>query len=426
MAKYVNSPESEIYHKSNELYGIFFAKKSIVKEDRCFLVEGYTDVISMHQNGIENVVASSGTSLTPGQIRMIHRFTDNVTVIYDGDAAGIKASLRGIDLLLEEGLNIKVLLLPDGEDPDSFAQKHNSADFIAFVEKNSVDFIRFKTGILLEDAGNDPVKRAGLIIDIVKSIAIIPNQVIRAEYVKECSMLLQVDEAMLYHEINKLKKAEQGKAQTNTPQPQAQAEQPDNAAQAPLSQTPQTGIYVQEERSILQTLIRYGKMDMQHPDLKKQAPEPIITADFIYEEINRDGISFSTPVHQQILKEYETHYQEADFNAEKHFLYHPNPAIAQLTADLITEKYTLSKIHAKIKEVKTDADKLHELVPRVMYEFKNRLVLDMIKEKLFLLKEASETKNYTLADEIMQELKMLDEVKQKLAKELGTRVITKF
>ena len=426
MAKYVNSPESEIYHKSNELYGIFFAKKSIVKEDRCFLVEGYTDVISMHQNGIENVVASSGTSLTPGQIRMIHRFTDNVTVIYDGDAAGIKASLRGIDLLLEEGLNIKVLLLPDGEDPDSFAQKHNSADFIAFVEKNSVDFIRFKTGILLEDAGNDPVKRAGLIIDIVKSIAIIPNQVIRAEYVKECSMLLQVDEAMLYHEINKLKKAEQGKVQTNTPQPQAQAEQPDNAAQAPLSQTPQTGIYVQEERSILQTLIRYGKMDMQHPDLKKQAPEPIITADFIYEEINRDGISFSTPVHQQILKEYETHYQEADFNAEKHFLYHPNPAIAQLTADLITEKYTLSKIHAKIKEVKTDADKLHELVPRVMYEFKNRLVLDMIKEKLFLLKEASETKNYTLADEIMQELKNLDEVKQKLAKELGTRVITKL
>src|SRR5690606_1606401 len=164
--------------------------------------------------------------------------------------------------LLEEGLNIKVLLLPDGEDPDSFAQKHNSADFIAFVEKSSVDFIRFKTSILLEDAGNDPVKRAGLIIDIVKSIAIIPNQVIRAEYVKECSMLLQVDEAMLYHEINKLKKAEQGKVQTNTPQPQAQAEQPDNAAQAPLSQTPQTGIYVQEERSILQTLIRYGKMDM--------------------------------------------------------------------------------------------------------------------------------------------------------------------
>jgi len=424
MAKYVNSPESDIYHKSNELYGIFFAKKSIVKEDRCFLVEGYTDVISMHQNGIENVVASSGTSLTPGQIRMIHRFTENVTVIYDGDAAGIKASLRGIDLLLEEGLNIKVLLLPDGEDPDSFAQKHNSADFIQFVEKNSVDFIRFKTNLLLEDAGNDPVKRAGLIIDIVKSISIIPNQVIRAEYVKECSTLLQVDEAMLYHEINKLKKAEQGKMQTSTSQ--AQAVQTEVAAQPPLSQSPQSGRYFQEERNILQTLIRYGKMDMQHPDLKKQAKEPLIVADFIYEEINRDGIMFSTSEHQQILKEYETHYQEDGFNAEKHFLYHPEQSIAQLTADLVTDKYTLSKIHAKIKEVKTEADKLHELVPRVIFEFKNRLVLDMIKEKLLLLKEASEIKNYALADEMMQELKVLDEVKQKLAKELGARVITKF
>ncbi|MDD4490813.1 MAG: DNA primase, partial [Paludibacter sp.] len=424
MAKYVNSPESDIYHKSNELYGIFFAKKSIVKEDRCFLVEGYTDVISMHQNGIENVVASSGTSLTPGQIRMIHRFTENVTVIYDGDAAGIKASLRGIDLLLEEGLNIKVLLLPDGEDPDSFAQKHNSADFIQFVEKNSVDFIRFKTNLLLEDAGNDPVKRAGLIIDIVKSISIIPNQVIRAEYVKECSTLLQVDEAMLYHEINKLKKAEQGKMQTSTSQ--AQAVQTEVAQQPPLSQSPQSGRYFQEERNILQTLIRYGKMDMQHPDLKKQAKEPLIVADFIYEEINRDGIMFSTSEHQQILKEYETHYQEDSFNAEKHFLYHPEQSIAQLTADLVTDKYTLSKIHAKIKEVKTEADKLHELVPRVIFEFKNRLVLDIIKEKLLLLKEASEAKNQVLEDEIMQELKALDEIKQNLAKELGTRVITKL
>ena len=212
MAKYVNSPESEIYHKGNELYGIFFAKNAIVRNDRCFLVEGYTDVISMHQNGIENVVASSGTALTPGQIRLIHRFTDNITVIYDGDAAGIKASLRGIDLLLEEGLNIKVLLLPDGEDPDSYASKHSSADFIDFVDRESTDFIHFKTGLLLKDAGNDPVKRAALVLDIVRSISIIPNQVIRAEYVKACSTLLRVEEAMLYHEINKLKTAEKNKA----------------------------------------------------------------------------------------------------------------------------------------------------------------------------------------------------------------------
>ena len=424
MAKYVNSPESDIYHKSNELYGIFFAKKSIVKQERCFLVEGYTDVISMHQNGIENVVASSGTALTPGQIRLIHRFTENVTVIYDGDAAGIKASLRGIDLLLEEGLNIKVLLLPDGEDPDSFAQKHNSADFIAYVEQNSADFIRFKTNLLLRDAGNDPVKRAGLVLDIVKSIAIIPNPVIRAEYVKQCSTLLQVDEAMLYHEINKLKKAESEKR----PAAAASAENQASNTQAPvaLNQLNQQGKYIQEERNILETLIRYGKMNMQHPDTKKEEHDPLIVADFIYEELNRDGITFSTPEHQQILTEYETHYQAEDFKAEKYFLYHQNAEIAKLTTDLITERYTLSKIHSKIKEVKTDAEKLHDFVPRIIYEFKIRLVMDAVKDKLVLLKDASETKNYTLGNEIMQELEALDEVKRQIAKELGERIINKI
>jgi len=424
MAKYVNSPESDIYHKSNELYGIFFAKKSIVKQERCFLVEGYTDVISMHQNGIENVVASSGTALTPGQIRMIHRFTENVTVIYDGDAAGIKASLRGIDLLLEEGLNIKVLLLPDGEDPDSFAQKHNSADFIDYVEKNSADFIRFKTNLLLHDAGNDPVKRAGLVLDIVKSIAIIPNPVIRAEYVKECSTLLHVDEAMLYHEINKLKKTESEKRKTTTAAAEKQAA--NNPASQALNQLNQQGKYIQEERNILQTLIRYGKMNMQKPDTKKEVHEPLIVANFIFEELNHDGISFSTPEHQQILTEYEANYQDDSFNAEKHFLYHPNPEIAKLTTDLITERYTLSKIHSKIKEVKTDAQKLHDFVPRIIYEFKISLVIDVIKEKLLQMKEASETKNYQLVDEIRQDYIALDEVRRQLAKELGERIINKI
>lgn len=174
--KYVNSPESAIYHKSNELYGIYFAKQAIVKQDRCFLVEGYTDVISMHQSGIENVVASSGTALTPGQIRLIHRFTNNMTVLYDGDAAGIKASIRGIDMLLEEGMNIKVCLLPDGDDPDSFARKHNSTEFQQFIQEHETDFIRFKTNLLLEDAGKDPIKRAELIGNLVQSISVIPKR----------------------------------------------------------------------------------------------------------------------------------------------------------------------------------------------------------------------------------------------------------
>ena len=205
LAKYVNSPESEVYHKSNVLYGIYQAKQSIVKNDNCFLVEGYTDVLSMHQAGVENVVASSGTSLTPGQIRLIHRFTNNITVIYDGDAAGIKASLRGIDLILKEGMNIKVVLLPDGDDPDSFAKKQSASSFTEYIKNHEVDFIRFKTNLLLDSAGNDPIKRAELISDIVQSIAIIPDTIVRSVYTKECSRLMEISEEVLLREINKIK-----------------------------------------------------------------------------------------------------------------------------------------------------------------------------------------------------------------------------
>ena len=202
--KYVNSPESEIYHKSKELYGIFFAKQAIVRQDRCFLVEGYTDVISMHQSGIENVVASSGTALTSDQIRLIHRFTNNITVLYDGDGAGIKASIRGIDMLLEEGMNIKVCLLPDGDDPDSFARKHNATDYQAYINDHEVDFIRFKTNLLLEEAGKDPIKRAALISSIVKSISVIPDAIVRSVYIRECSQLLQMEEKILIEATSKL------------------------------------------------------------------------------------------------------------------------------------------------------------------------------------------------------------------------------
>lgn len=423
MAKYVNSPESDIYHKGSELYGIFFAKNAIVKQDRCFLVEGYTDVISMHQNGIENVVASSGTALTPGQIRLIHRFTENVTVIYDGDAAGIKASLRGIDLLLEEGLNIKVLLLPDGEDPDSFARKHNSADFIQFVEEKSTDFIRFKTNLLLQDAGNDPVKRAGLITDIVKSIAIIPNQVIRAEYVKECSTLLRVEEAMLYHEINKLKTAENQKKNTNTEK--RETIESVSVPAAPKSEN-LLSRYDSEEKNILQTLIRFGKSDMRSPEQIKENADPLMTAAYIFEEINRDLITLYNPVHQKMLREYEMNYRNEQFNAEKHFLYHPDERISKLTSDLLTEKYTLSKIHSKLKKVESDADRLNDYVTRIMFEFKNSLMLDLIKEKLISLKIASENKDIALSEQLMQELREMEKVKRDLAKQLGVRIITKF
>lgn len=481
MAKYVNSPESEIYHKSNELYGIFFAKKAIVKQDRCFLVEGYTDVISMHQNGIENVVASSGTSLTPGQIRMIHRFTDNVTIIYDGDPAGIKASLRGIDLLLEEGMNIRVLLLPDGDDPDSFARKHTAAEFIEYVEQNSNDFIRFKTRLLISDAGNDPVKRAALIGDIVRSISQIPNQVIRAEYVKECSNLLSVEEALLYFEINKLKQAEASSASSSrsrsgSPSDSGTSTNPgtgfsssesastgvgsssgqgshsgSNYSNSPGSHSGTTpginpgttpgitpgsyygnahdylsGRFVNEERNLLQLLIRYGTLDMQDPLERKNNPEPLAVAEYVYEEINRDGLEMNAAVHQKILKEYEIRWQDEQFNAEKYFLYHSDEAVARLTAELLTERYTLSKIHSKIKRIETDAERLHEVVPRLVYEYKNALILDFIREGLQRLRQAIDTHDEEAAGQITGELNQLNELKRQLAHHLGARIITRL
>jgi len=422
MAKYVNSPESEIYHKSTELYGIYFAKQAIVRQDRCFLVEGYTDVISMHQSGIENVVASSGTSLTPGQIRMIHRFTENVTVIYDGDAAGIKASIRGIDLLLEEGLNIKVLLLPDGDDPDSFARKHNAADFIEFVEKNSADFIRFKTNLLLKDAGNDPVKRAGLVTDIVRSISIIPNSVIRSEYVKECGSLLNVDEALLYHEINKLKTNENEKTT-------ARSSNIPDAPPPPHFEEMEGGSsyhskFDKEERNILQLLIRFGNQVLYYADDAKT--QPVMVSNYIIDELDQDELRMYNQVHQLILEEYKAHCTDETFNPERFFLYHPNAQISQLTADLVTEKYTLSKLHSKIKKVETDIERLIELVPRVVFEFKNSFILELIRQKLTELKAASDARNNTRVDEIMHEMAALEVVKKQLSKTLGERIIIKI
>ena len=423
MAKYVNSPESEIYHKSNELYGIYFAKQSIVKHDRCYLVEGYTDVISMHQSGIENVVASSGTSLTPGQIRLIHRFTENVTVIYDGDAAGIKASIRGIDLLLEEGLNIKVLLLPDGEDPDSFARKHNSSDFIEFVQQNSSDFIRFKTNLLLDEAGNDPVKRAGLVLDIVRSIAIIPNSAVRGEYVKDCSTLLNVDEQMLYYEINKLKNAEQEKNITRRQTESTETPEAENN-ESIVTRITSSSKFEDQERNILQILLKHGETVFCFMDEEKK--NPVTVGDYMLEELEKDNLVFYNEIHNEILHEYKIHHHQEGFTAERFFLYHSDSRISLLTADLISEKYTLSRIHSKVKKIETDEERLIDLVPRLIYEFKNSLILDMIKLKLTELKAANDSKDNELYASIMQDWDMLENAKKQLSKSLGERIIIKL
>lgn len=441
-AKYVNSPESGIYHKSNELYGIYFAKHAIVKQDCCYLVEGYTDVISMHQAGIENVVASSGTSLTTGQIKLIHRFTNNVTILYDGDAAGIKASIRGIDLLLEEGLNIKVLLLPDGEDPDSFSRKQNASEFIAYVEAHQTDFIRFKTNLLLDEAGHDPIKRAGLIQDVVKSIAIIPNNIVRQVYIKDCSTLLDINEEVLVNAINKInrqkkeeqKKAEQNKAQEET-LPEAKNVTIQDSANNINSETGllSGSVVDTETRNLLKVLVRYGERVLF--TLEDGSIQTV--GEFILQELEIDHIVFENPLYNEFIEEYRQHQHDTDFVAEKHFKFHPNSALSQLAVNLITEKYTLSKIHyriqvsenAKIQEVEipTDADRLYELVPRLVLELKDSLLKEHIKQTLLKIKHACEQReDMSKIKELMDYCDALNAIKRDLSKSLGERVINKL
>ncbi len=339
ISKYFNSPESEIYHKSNELYGIFQAKRAIEKEKCCYLVEGYTDVLSMHQSGIENVVASSGTALTPGQIRLIHRFTNDITVLYDGDAAGIKASLRGIDLILQEGLNIKVVLLPDGEDPDSFAKSQSAESFKQYIKSHETDFIRFKTQLLLDEAGSDPIKRASIISNIVQSISLIPDAIVRSVYVQECSRLLQISEQILITELNKIRKkrAEQQAPRERYQQPESRPAQPPVTPESfgnipsdntplPDSETPpppsldDTPITIEEmerlsqtgllpnpkktnpldvhERALVRYLIRYGYRDLfEIEDGKWQKVWSYIT-----EELAADQIVLSNALYNRTFE----------------------------------------------------------------------------------------------------------------------------
>lgn len=417
-AKYVNSPESEIYHKSNELYGIYFGKQAIVKHDHCYLVEGYTDVISMHQAGIENVVASSGTSLTTGQIRLIHRFTENVTILYDGDAAGIKASLRGIDLLVEEGLNIKVLLLPEGEDPDSFSRKNNASEFIEFVKNNSVDFIRFKTQLLLKDAGNDPVKKAALIQDIIKSIALIPNLIVRGEYVKECSALLDVDEKVLYFEINKQlkKKSDEIVVKTNQQNRLNKEEEPEKN-EKPIQNNIDSKLE-NEEAKLIQMLIKYGNITLFEETDDAGNTEIVSVADYILSELENDNLMLHNANYEFIKNEYKAHYKNENFNGEKYFINHHKLSVSQTVTDLITEKYALSKIHTRYKKQEEDIDRLDVLAPRYIYEYKLAVIMEKRKEKLHEMKSAVEQQDSLKMEALMDEIKNIDYLKNMLSKEL--------
>lgn len=439
--KYVNSPESEIYHKSNELYGIFFAKQAIVKQDRCFLVEGYTDVISMHQAGIENVVASSGTALTPGQIRLIHRFTNNITVLYDGDVAGIKASIRGIDMLLEEGMNIKVCLLPDGEDPDSFARKYNATGFQDFIQKNETDFIRFKTNLLLEDAGKDPIKRAELITNLVQSISVIPEAIVRDVYIKECAQLLRLEDKLLVAEVAKRREAQAEKnnkpvsnnAAYAAPSVPPEAGEmpppfpPDEAPDNYQSFIPQEGKEGQEfykyEQLIIQMVVRYGEKVMCNVTDEEGKETPVTVIEYIVNDLKEDELSFHNPLHRRILTEAAEHIHDNGFTAERYFIAHPDAVVSTAATELASERYQLSKYHSKTQKLITDEERLYEMIPMLMINFKNAIVAEELKHIMYALQDPEVANNDEKCAATMQRYKEMKEIQSLMAKRLGDRVV---
>lgn len=427
LAKYVNSPESEIYHKSNELYGIFFAKQAIVKQDCCFLVEGYTDVISMHQSGIENVVASSGTALTPGQIRLIHRFTNNITVLYDGDVAGIKASLRGIDMLLEEGMNIKVLLLPDGEDPDSFARKHNTTDFKAYIAANETDFIRFKTNLLLKDAGNDPIKKAELIGDIVKSISVIPQEIVRTVYIKECSQLLHVEEKLLVAEIAKLIEIQYEKDNKSADSPEngvSTTTLPDPTYESYIPVGENEGEeYYNFERLIIQLIVRYGEKVVFADEDEEGKHIEVSVIEYVDNELKKDELSFYNPYHRLILNEAIEHIHDESFISERYFLAHTDAEISRISADLISNRYQLSKYHSKTQRIINDEERLYELTDLLLLNFKSAIVRAELKHINRLLKDPQIMNDSEQCKQIMERFMNLHNVLKVIAQQEGDRVV---
>lgn len=419
-AKYLNSPESEIYHKSKTLYGLFLAKKAMVQQDCCYLVEGYTDVISMHQSGIENVVASSGTSLTTEQIRLIKRFTSNVTVLYDGDAAGIKASIRGIDMLLEEGLNIKVLLLPDGEDPDSFARKHSATEFIDFIKQHQTDFVLFKCRLLMEDAKNDPIKRATLIGDIVRSIALIPDTLIRSVYIKESATLLEISEQVLYTETNKLRRS---KAEQKTPEPEAPVpgqQTPDAAKVSSL--TPVGSMTEQQEKELIRLMLKYGnEVIYEFDDESGGEKQAVHLTEFVLSEIEIDGLNFSNPVYRQIFEEIELHFKKGTALNEQFYTQHPDPEIVKAAVDLLSTPYELSRIWTKNGiVVETEDTRLRLVVSQALTTFKSRKILEQNIKTQYQLLEAQMQQNTELMEELQQQVMALNYVKKMFAQKQVT------
>lgn len=437
--KYVNSPTSILYEKKHELYGFYQAKQAIKREDCCYLVEGQLDVIQLVQSGIENVVASGGTALTFPQIRLIHRFTENVTILYDGDNAGIKAALRGLDMMLEEGVNVKVVLLPEGDDPDSFARKHDASEVLEYIKQQQTDFIRFKTKLLSADAGNDPIKRADMITQVVQSIAIIPDIIKRQIYIKDCSTTLGIQEYILTKKVAELRKKhlEERNKKIGSPHQSSneQEEQPStnptlySNVEQEFSPQQVTALSLKEQNilNLLQLIIRHGEKII-HQDENIT----IYVGEYIIQELRKDNITLDNPLYQLILDEYMAHYQEPNWVSANYFQHHTKGEVSQFAVDMLADKYQLSRMYGKqvvsenvVKEVElpTEANILPELTQRMLLELKYTIVNERIDSMQAMLKEAQLRDDWVLIRTILAEQPALMDIRQQLCKALGNRVI---
>ena len=432
LAKYINSPQTDIYDKSKTLYGLFQAKKTIIQDDNCYLVEGYTDVISMHQSGIENVVASSGTSLTVEQIKLIHRFTKNITILYDGDVAGIKASFRGIDLILEEGMNVRVLLFPDGDDPDSYSKKVTNEEFKEFIKNNSKDFISFKTSLLYKEVENDPIKRAELIKDIVESIAVIPDAINRSVYVKECSKIMDISEQILQIEINKLIRKKTGKASSNnSPLDSIQGDK--KGGNYPVDDIPPE-LYLEEEKAVdpildgeekelLRMMMQYGNVlvDVEAEDTDNTTQSFQLTVcEFVIFELWRDNLQFINPVYQMVLDEFHHELETGNIPTLHTFTHHPNPAISQVAIDFASFSDTVSYKWEKFGvNVPQEIHLIKKGIEHQLFSLKEKRLNHILKEAKELLKVADPFENANAFEFVM----MLEVQKKRVNKILGRTVI---
>ena len=432
--KYVNSPTSLIYEKHNELFGLYQAKQEISRNDACYLVEGQMDVIQLVQSGIRNVVASGGTALTYQQIRLIHRFTENINLLYDGDKAGIKAAMRGIDMMLEEGLNVRIILLPDGEDPDSFARKTNAADLQEFLLNNQQDFIRFKTKLLSEEADNDPTKRSEMITTIARSIAMIPDIIKRQVYVKETAALLTFPEDILAKKVRELRaKHMEDIKRKATPAPQAATEEQQGSTPSPTTiQTPPQMVNIPQvltprEKNVLnllQVIVRYG----EHIIYQFEDGRTLSVGEYIINELRADNIEFDNPLHKQILDEFSNNYSD-EFIAATFYQYHPDPAINQFAAEMIADKYQLSRMYNKqtvsenvVQEVERDErEDLPEVVQRLLLELKYTIVTERLDALHLLLEKANGDWQMQLT--LLEQKQLLEQIRTQLCKALGNRVI---